>query len=306
MMKYQGIRKVFFLSSIALFLFLLPSILFFTFGFKVDWKSLRILKTGLIWINSSPEGADVYLNGKFLDKKTPATISELLPGRYNISLEMEDFYPWQSDVDVWQGRVVSIPNVLLFTRLAQFEKLNSEETDNFFIFSQDKNSLYYIVKETNIIHKVNIATGKLEFVFDADIFPGQIEKISLSQDKKKLICNNRHNLAIIYLFKESGENNFTLNIPENIRRVYWHSDSQHFIAVTDKDIQVYELFSEGKANSVVITNLLHKNYPVYYDEQNDTLFFVEEQEAPDGKRYKNIYKIEIGSRFAFPFLKGFK
>lgn len=305
-MKYQRIRKALFLASLALFFFLLPAILLFTFGFKVDWKNLHILKTGLIWINSSPEGAQVYLNGKFLDKKTPATIDELLPGRYHVSLVMEDFYPWQSDVDVWQGKVVSIPDIMLFLRLPELDKLNSEEADNFFIFNHDKNFLYYVIKDAKAIHKVNIDSGKLEAVFRADIFPAKIENLSLSSDKKKLICNDSHNIAIIYLSKETAENNFNLYSQDNIRQVFWHSDSQHFIVVSDRDIKVYELFSESRGNAVVITKLSDKNLPVYYDEQSDTLFFIDQQQAPNGKSYENIYKVVIGPKFSFPFLKGFK
>ncbi len=303
---YQKTRKILFLGSVVLFMFLLPAILLFTFGYKVDWNNLRILKTGLIWINSSPEGADVYVSGRFTNKKTPATVDELLPGNYTVSLVHENYYPWQADVSVYQGRVVSISNIMLFPRIPQFEKLNFEEAGNFFVFNHENNLLYYIIKGTKIIHKVNSDSGRLEGVINADIFPGEILNISLSPDRKKLICNDSHNLALIYLSKEPRKDNFLINCRDNIQQVFWHSDSEHFIVVTNRDIKVYELFAQGKSNVIILTKLSGRSIYSHYDPASDTLLFSDLQQASDGRRYENIYKIVIGSRFSFPFFKGFQ
>jgi hypothetical protein len=303
---YQKARKLLFLVCLGLFVFLLPTILLFTFGYKIDWNTLRILKTGLIWVSSSPEGANVYLNGKFLDKRTPATIEELMPGTYTVSLLLEDYYPWQSDVEVQQGRVVSISKAMLFPRIAQFDKLNFEGSEKFFIFNQDKDFLYYIVKNTKTIHKVNAESGKIEGIFRAEIFPGQIENILLSPDKKKMLCFDSHNIAVVYLEKERFKKNFILQSRDRISQIFWHSDSEHFIVVTNKDIKIYELFSEGKDNTITIAKLLGRVRQAHYDLSNDTLFFLNQQEATDGKRYENIYKIIIGQRFSFPFSRGLK
>lgn len=303
---YQKVRKILFLSSVVLFLFLLPGILLFTFGFKIDWENFRVLKTGLIWINSLPEGASVYLNGKFLDKKTPATIDELLPGRYAIGLLLPGYYSWQSDVDVYSGKVASITNIILFPRLPQFEKLSFEETNKFFIFNHDKNFLYYVIKGSKRIHKINFESGRFESVLRADFFLGEIENISLSIDKEKLLMFDKHNIGVIYLSKDSRKKNFNLYCKDNILQIFWHSDSEHFIVITNRDIKVYELFSQGSHNTAIITKLSGKPHSAYYDEATDTLIFLEQQEASDGRRYENIYKIVVGSRFRFPFLKGFK
>ncbi len=295
-----------FLISLFSFLFLLPPILLFTFGYKIDWQSLRVLKTGLIWISSLPEGADVYLNGRPLDKKTPATIEELMPGKYSLSLLSEGYYAWQGDVDVEQGEVTSVSSAMLFPRIAQFDKLNFEEPAKFFIFNQDKNFIYYLIKASKIIHKVNFDSGELEEVINAETFPGEIEVISLSPDRKKLICYDTHHIALIHLPKERLRKDFLINSKEKIQQIFWHSDSEHFILLTNKDIRFYELFSESRGNVVVISKLSGRNHQVHYDQATDTLIFLNQQEAPDGRRYENIYRIVIGSRFSFPFLRGFK
>lgn len=300
---YQKTRKLLFILSVVLFFSLLPAILLFTFGYKIDWKSHRILKTGLIWVTSIPEGAEIYLNGKFLDEKTPATISELLPGNYSLSLLLEGYYPWQSDVSVGQGKVSSIPNVILFPRIAHLEKLNLEPTEKIFFFNQDRDSIYYLAKNSKVIHKVNSDSGKLEQIFNTGIFPSQIENMALSLDQKKLLCFDSHNIAVIYLDKKGVHKNFALTCKDRVYQAFWHSDSEHFIVVTNKDIKIYELFSEGKSNAVTITKLSGKAHPAYYDQASDTLFFLNLQEAPDGKRYENVYKIIVGPRFSFPFFR---
>lgn len=46
---------------------------------------------GAIWINSSPAGASIFLDGRFTQKITPDWLTELNSGDYFISLKLEGF-----------------------------------------------------------------------------------------------------------------------------------------------------------------------------------------------------------------------
>ena len=99
----------------------------------------RILqKTGMLIVESNPEGAVISLNGKPLTKfsltslkktetATPAKIGNLLPGRYSLSLELEGYWPIQKTVEIHPGQTTLIDNVSLFRNELPWLLLSSGE-----------------------------------------------------------------------------------------------------------------------------------------------------------------------------------
>jgi len=85
----QKIRGLLYYASVAVFIIGLPVILTYTMGYQFDTRAMKFTRTGIISVKTEPPGASVYLDGRLLPEKTPASIAELLPGTYHLRLTIE-------------------------------------------------------------------------------------------------------------------------------------------------------------------------------------------------------------------------
>jgi tRNA A-37 threonylcarbamoyl transferase component Bud32 len=77
--------------------------------------------TGEIRISSSPQGAKVFLNGKYSDHDTPTRLSGLSPGKYQLTLKKEGYEVWEGEVTVGTSESLDLSGVTL---QEAFGKLN--------------------------------------------------------------------------------------------------------------------------------------------------------------------------------------
>ena len=77
--------------------------------------------TGEIRISSSPQGAKVFLNGKYSDRDTPTRLSGLSPGKYQLTLKKEGYEVWEGEVTVGASESLDLSGVTL---QEAFGKLN--------------------------------------------------------------------------------------------------------------------------------------------------------------------------------------
>ena len=77
--------------------------------------------TGEIRISSSPQGAKVFLNGKYWDRDTPTRLSGLSPGKYQLTLKKEGYEAWGGEVTVGASESLDLSGVTL---QEAFGKLN--------------------------------------------------------------------------------------------------------------------------------------------------------------------------------------
>ena len=180
----QKIRAFLFYVSLAVFLIGLPFILSFALGYKFDPRTLLFTKTGLIVLKTQPADASIYLNGALLNEKTPATINELLPGSYNLKIELTKYYPWLGGVNVNAGRVTRLEKVILFPLRPNVRHLNKYKISYFWLDS-DAGKIYYINQEENTIYRSDLeGTGFERYGMLPLGLPAQ-QKYKISPDKEK-------------------------------------------------------------------------------------------------------------------------
>lgn len=141
---YLLLRRIFFWIFFFLFIILAPTILFYSFGYKFDINKKKFLRTGAIAIRTIPRGAKVYLNGKDLDLETPCTLREIFPGKYEILLEKEGFYPYKVTNHI-MSRLVWELEALLVPEIKDVEKIDRDfDVYNMFFYR-------YILGVKNIV-----------------------------------------------------------------------------------------------------------------------------------------------------------
>ncbi|MDD4894201.1 MAG: PEGA domain-containing protein [Candidatus Omnitrophica bacterium] len=297
MVNEQRIRAVLFYLSVLIFLIGLPFILSFALGYKFDRRAFKFTKTGLLVIKTQPPGASVYLNEKLLNAKTPATASELLPGRYHLRLELEKHFPWIHEVNVDAGKVTRLEKIILFPLRPNIRQVNSDRLSEFWV-DEDRSVIYYIDPEDNSIYKSNFAGDDSEKIAFFPALSSPPIKWKLSTDKSKLLYFNAHQVGVVYLEPQNKrylDPPFILDYPyDKIIDIFWHSDSYHLILVGNKSIEALE--AQPRTESVVLVNLNKRNTSSFYDIRNDTLYFLDTQKAEDGNFYDNLYKLDLNPR----------
>ena len=119
-------NRVIFSIAAAIIIFLMlypPNVIFPTRGFKPDFKSGQIKRTGIIVASSIPTGAQVYLDDR-LTSATNTNIGFLEPKIYKVKIEKDGYTIWQKEVEVKADLATEI-KVLLFPLAPQIKPLTS-------------------------------------------------------------------------------------------------------------------------------------------------------------------------------------
>lgn len=86
--------------------------IFYLRGFRLDTQNRNLARTGLLVIDSTPDGAQVFLDGR-LTSATDTTITFLTPKKYHLKLVKEGFTPWEKEIEV-KADLTSEVEVILF------------------------------------------------------------------------------------------------------------------------------------------------------------------------------------------------
>ncbi|MCX5669661.1 MAG: PEGA domain-containing protein [Candidatus Omnitrophica bacterium] len=295
MLNFQRTRGFLFYLSVFLFFIGLPFILSFALGYKFNTLNLKFVKTGLIFIKTQPAGAKIYLNGKLIAERSPASMQELLPGTYKVALELAQHYPWKAEVEVEAGKVSRVDKVILFPMRPNLQQLNQEKFSSFHI-DTEKKMIYYLDQEKKILYRSNLDANNFEDIATLPDKFMQINGWEVSADRKKLFIFNRYQISVIFfdiqMDDEGSVSSVLLDYPqEKIVDVFWHSDSYHLVVLTDKHVQVVE--SRPGAVPINLVELNKTEAAAFYDTKEDTLYFSDSQRSPDGSAYNNLYKLEL-------------
>lgn len=108
------LRKILFYFFFILYLILCPLIILYAMGYIFTPKVEEgFVKTGLIHLETLPEGASIFIENKKFTGKTPTTIRNLLPGKYKIKVSMDGYIPWARRVGIEAGRAATFDKIFL-------------------------------------------------------------------------------------------------------------------------------------------------------------------------------------------------
>jgi len=294
----QRIRCLLFYLSVAIFLVGLPLILSVALGYKFNYRKLQLTKTGLIVLKTQPPGAKIYCDNKLVTEKTPTTVNSLLPGIYNIRVELDKHYPWSNAVTVEAGKITRLEKIILFPLRPNIDRMDKEIIHGSWI-SLEENSIYYADKEERGIYISDLQGENYERIAYFLPISEPVLGWKLSPDYQKVLYFNTHQIGASYLklHKEDGLDlpPFAINYEgDRIIDVFWHSDSYHIIVITSKNIGVIE--ARPNAGFISLMALNKNDTSAIYDIRTDTLYFFDAQQGADGNVYDNLYKLEVGPK----------
>jgi hypothetical protein len=102
---------------ILAFVILAPLLIFYTSGYRYDFKRGKILKTGTLMVEAKDiKKADLYLNNQLYPEtfNNKIFVYNLLPGEYNVRLEKIGYHPWQKKITINSGLTTFTKDITLF------------------------------------------------------------------------------------------------------------------------------------------------------------------------------------------------
>jgi hypothetical protein len=91
-----------------------PALVFYTAGYRWNPKKEKIERNGTLIVDSVPQDARLFLNGRDTAETSPITLQNVTPGKYTVSLTLDGYHPWQKRLDVYPEYVTFANNVRLW------------------------------------------------------------------------------------------------------------------------------------------------------------------------------------------------
>jgi hypothetical protein len=302
-------RRFIFYIFVAIFIIMVPVIIFYALGYTFDFEKKTIVATGGIYLKSDPAKAEIYINDK-LKGITTQLIKRLNPKIYEIKVIKENFHIWQKDLTV-QPNLVTKANIILLpinpkislvaTSSQEYIDFNAElDPEPYYILknnlyrAKDKkllaqNVLNYIIYKDGIIYLDNIS-GKI-FELDltslktAEFFDSVYPNLNkgkwiLSKDNKKLLCQKDKSVEIVWLdditnnsiIRKKGDLD-KIDFKQKINDVIWYpKTNEHLIISTDEGILFTELDNRSPRNTI---NFITSEKPqIKYNASDEILYFL--------------------------------
>ncbi len=142
-MEWKTRKRMFFIF-VGLFFIIVPVVVLFTQGYRVNLDELELVKTGGIDLDIKTLDTRVYLDNE-LSVETNfffrnAVFRNIIPGTYNVRAEKEGHKTWEKNIEVKERRVSKYLFVRLFPEKAQTSTL-ARNVRNVFMAPDKKHAL---------------------------------------------------------------------------------------------------------------------------------------------------------------------
>jgi len=216
-MLFSKIRYIIYIILTLLFITSAPLLVFYTAGYRYNFKKNKFQKIGVLILESEPKGDKVSLNEKILEQKTPARISNLLPGDYKVKIEKENFYPWEKNLTVRSGLVTFAKNITLFKKSIPIQIL-PEENINLIASQNDKDEIIYNnqIEGKETFWNFNLKTKEKKLLFEISKKSDFLQ--SVGSPTPHISCSWAPNNKKILI--EIGEDHYIVNIGELNKKIH--------------------------------------------------------------------------------------
>lgn len=179
-------RKIywFFIYPVAALTFAIISVLFILsargYNMNFEKNGVTFVKTGMLIVSSKPTGAKILLNGRDTSKKTnffSVKINNLGKKKYVLTLEKDDHFKWEKEINIVPEMVTWANYVLMFSKNPKIDKIdfNGDLVQSVPSLDNKQNLILTKTKDSEILYSVQNSTGEKTIILNT---------VKLSEDKR--------------------------------------------------------------------------------------------------------------------------
>lgn len=212
-----AIRRLVFYLLVVIFLIAAPLLIGYTAGYRYHFKQKSIVKTGVLIIETTPEGAKVILDGRLRKERTPARLANLLPGTYEITLTSEKFHPWSKALEIKSAQTTFATEIVLLKQalptLLDSSTPFPNETNT---ASRSTDALHYELRQANHeVWEINPRTGEERLITR---LLEEIKKVTPLPQGGVFILTLADRIRAIELDLRDRQNNWDLAFFDSIKK----------------------------------------------------------------------------------------
>ncbi|MFA6524991.1 MAG: PEGA domain-containing protein [Patescibacteria group bacterium] len=227
-------RRIYALSLVFVFIIVAPLLILYATGFRYDFNEYKVIKTGVLAVDSDPRNAQIEINGEATGAKTPKVVKNLFPGEYSVLIEKQGYFPWEKILPVFANQATTTERVSLLK--TDGPTLVTEEKVTDLVFSTANSYFAYItnpdgvnpaliVKQQNTLRTVlSISTiGRDQqpvfsegerFIFLKDIKTNYITRVLSLSGQYDILLKDITDFPVLNLI-ESGSDSVLYAVTEN-------------------------------------------------------------------------------------------
>jgi len=292
-----NIRRAIALAFIIAFFITAPLLIFYTAGFRYNFKKAQVQRTGTLIVKTTPKNAQVSLNGKLLTATTPIRENNVLPDEYEITIEKAGYYPWQKKLEVHPQETTFIEDVLLFPQ-SQSEKI-SDNKISLLSFSPGGSYALFETREfeQDFLYLLNLNNFRQKLIFNNDKSWKDLSVLWAKDDSKALINIDHQLLVATTIFPQQK-----IDLQEQLNKLEakptnlkWDENDSNILYWQEKNT-ISELNILAQTNTKIFTSakdenfsdFLIKNNEVYLIEDINGTKFLTKQKLDDTKKLAAI------------------
>ena len=284
-------RKYLFLFFILAFATITPLVSLYAAGYKFSFSGEFLQKTGMLIIDSTPEGANIIIDGeaqqkffhkmssKILNKtknqnilKTPAKIKGLIPGEYKVRLEKDGYWSWEKKLEIKPGSSTFAEDIVIFknnlpqpvdtgkiinSKQSPNKKYIAYTTDNkYHVFNNENKEVFYFEKTTNSDFQTNNITWLNDNHILFDYFLFSLNNWNKPKDFSKSLINT--NLKSITLDNSDliyiQNDNCLIKLDSKNEGIETILNSQKIFDYLIKDNLIYTIEEQNKNIYLIVYN----------------------------------------------------
>lgn len=262
-------RKIYFWFIFTLTVITIPVLLLYSSGYRYNLKQRKIIKTGSIYISSTPKGASIYLNDKLYLSTTPTLINNLFPNEYNIAIKKDGYASWEKKLLVESKKTVFATEIFLAKKNINPAKISKNQ----------------------------FPASPAQEIITADI-ANTINQLSLSSDLEIKKADNGYLTILdnknqtLYLIKSDNLSLKIEKLSQTVKGFQWNQKNNNLLLFfNDIEIWVYDVNQAGpelltrQSEPILEAIWLSENY-IIYNETNK----IKLMEA-DSREPRQIYEL---------------
>ena len=277
-------KRWLFYSAVAVFLLLSYVVILYAQGYKYSFSEGKFFRTGAISLKVNTDVKvflDDELEGRTSFFGNSFSIDRLLPGRYKLSVQKDDYSSWQKTVTVEEGLVIDFPQIMLLPEEGEEEQKLFDEV--YLLFKEiepiatieptptpRKNSPSPSPKLTQTPYVLNVKTNKLYQNNDQGLeeIALNVKGFRVSDNENKLAWWTNNEIWIMWLddtnyqpFYKKGDKELITRFAQTIQNGVWFRDDDHLVLELesrdskDRPYSIYKIIEIDKRGGVNIVEL---------------------------------------------------
>jgi len=184
-------RKILFLFLLILFLIAAPLTVFYSLGWRCDWKTKKVIQPGVFYFKVWPRSVEVYLDGGLKGKTDfffgSVLVENLLSKKYDVEIKKQGFHSWKKTLEIKKREVTEAKNIVLIPQNPNFTVLTKEIEE--LLFSPDKEKI--ILKEVSNKDSKSPGWALKLFEIDKKFKSHLIDETDISKEKVRPVKSSK-------------------------------------------------------------------------------------------------------------------